>query len=132
MNFADRAHGNTRRARFCFSRMRASVRRWFWQPANRIPLIRAVSSLIILLSSFLLTGCFRHEPPANVTIINGNEPESLDPHIVTGVSEMRLTKALFDGLTKLEPTNATPVPALAERWEISPDGTVYKIGRAHV
>lgn len=74
---------------------------------------------------FLLAGCFRPEPPADITICNANEPESLDPHIVTGISEMRITKALFDGLVRLDPTNAAPVPALAERWEISPDGRTY-------
>lgn len=74
---------------------------------------------------FLFTSCIRHEPPADVVIINGTEPESLDPHIVTGIPEMRLTKALFDGLTKLDPRMARPSPALAERWEISPDGRRY-------
>jgi oligopeptide transport system substrate-binding protein len=73
----------------------------------------------------LFTSCIRHEPPADLVIINGTEPESLDPHIITGIPEMRLTKALFDGLTKLDPREAQPIPALAERWEISPDGRVY-------
>lgn len=86
---------------------------------------------ILLLAASLVgvvgldAACARREPPADVTIINGNEPESLDPHIVTGVSEMRLVKALFDGLVKLDPTNATPVPALAARWDISPDRRIY-------
>ena len=79
----------------------------------------------VLLLGLTLCGCIRSEPPADVTIINSNEPESLDPHIVTGISEMRLTKALFDGLIKLEPREARPSPALAERWEISPDGKIY-------
>jgi len=38
---------------------------------------------------------------------------------------MRITKALFEGLTRLDPRGARPVPGLAERWEISPDGRVY-------
>ena len=38
---------------------------------------------------------------------------------------MRITKALFDGLTKLDARTARPVPALADRWEISPDRRVY-------
>src|SRR6266581_5071899 len=62
-----------------------------------------------------LTSCIRREPPADVVIVNGTEPESLDPHVVTGIPEMRLTKALFDGLTKLDPVMARPSPALAER-----------------
>src|SRR2546427_4836908 len=64
-----------------------------------------------------LTGCHR-EPPADLVIINGNEPESLDPAIVTGVSEMRLTKALFEGLVRLDGKNGRPVPGLAERWDV--------------
>ena len=106
MNFANRAHGERSRARFRFIRC------------------FAVTSLLLNLS-FLFTGCFRSERPADVTIINGNEPESLDPHIVTGVSELRLVKSLFDGLVKLEPTNAAPVPALAAHWDISLDGRTY-------
>lgn len=90
----------------------------------------ALGRMLLLAAALVATACWlsacgRREPPADVTIINGNEPESLDPHIVTGVSEMRLVKALFDGLVKLDPTNATPVPALAARWDISPDRRVY-------
>ena len=102
------------------------------QIANRAtgksPLARFSLWAVILLTSaaiLLTSGCFRAEPPADVTIINGNEPESLDPHIVTGVSEMRITKALFDGLTKLDPRTGTVVPGLAEHWELSADNRVY-------
>jgi len=72
----------------------------------------------------LLAGC-DPAPPAGLTILNGNEPESLDPHIVTGVSEMRITKAIFEGLTKLDGHTGLPIPALAERWEKSADGKSY-------
>lgn len=104
MSFANRATGKGPVARFRF-----------WNTY-----LCVLSVLVTLIS-----GCARNEPPADVTIINGNEPESLDPHIVTGVSELRLVKSLFDGLVKLEPTNAAPVPALAASWDISPDGRVY-------
>ncbi|MEK7706927.1 MAG: peptide ABC transporter substrate-binding protein, partial [Verrucomicrobiota bacterium] len=86
----------------------------------------ALRSRVIFSALFLLTsGCARRAPPADIVIINGTEPESLDPHIITGVAEMRITKALFDGLTKLDPRTASPGPALAERWDISADGRVY-------
>jgi oligopeptide transport system substrate-binding protein len=78
-----------------------------------------------LAAALALTGCFHHDPPADLTIINGAEPESLDPAIVTGIPEMRITKALFEGLTRLDARTARPVPALAESWEISPDARVY-------
>jgi oligopeptide transport system substrate-binding protein len=38
---------------------------------------------------------------------------------------MRITKALFEGLVRLDPEEARPSPGLAERWDISSDGTVY-------
>jgi oligopeptide transport system substrate-binding protein len=72
-----------------------------------------------------LAGCMRREPPADLVVINGQEPESLDPALVTGIAEMRITKALFEGLLRLDPRTARPIPALAERWEISPDGKRY-------
>jgi oligopeptide transport system substrate-binding protein len=72
----------------------------------------------------LISGC-RREPPADVVIINGTEPDSLDPAVVTGMPEMRVCKALFEGLTKLDARTAQPVPALAERWDVSPDGRIY-------
>lgn len=72
----------------------------------------------------VFVGC-RPEPVADVVIINGNEPESLDPAIVTAVPDMRITKALFEGLARLDGKSGRPKPGLADRWEISPDGRTY-------
>jgi oligopeptide transport system substrate-binding protein len=85
----------------------------------------AMGLVAACVTALLLCACTRTEPPADLVIINGAEPESLDPAIITGQPEMRIVRALFEGLTRLEPTNATPIPALAERWDISPDGTAY-------
>ena len=87
-----------------------------------LPVFILHASYLILL---LLAGCLRQEPRADLIIINGAEPDSLDPAIISTQTEMRIVKALYEGLTRLEGTNATPVPALAEHWEISPDGTIY-------
>src|SRR5690349_6337695 len=119
MNFANRALGKHSRARFHFWRAMAIGGRRFTRRSGSLVV------LALLSCGGLVTGCFRHEHSADVTIINGNEPESLDRDIVTCVSELRLVKALFDGLIKLDPTNATPVPALAASWNISPDGRTY-------
>jgi oligopeptide transport system substrate-binding protein len=72
-----------------------------------------------------ISGCVRREPPADVTIINGAEPESLDPAIITGQPDSRVVLGLFEGLLRLDPKTARPIPGLAERWEISPDGLIY-------
>jgi oligopeptide transport system substrate-binding protein len=93
-------------------------------PIGRIRLISRGTQYTLLLAVLLATGCLRREPPPNLVIINGNEPESLDPAIVTGIAEMRITKALFEGLLRLDPHTAEPVAGLAEKWE-SPDGKNY-------
>jgi oligopeptide transport system substrate-binding protein len=86
---------------------------------------RAGAAVLLAILALCSPACRRTEPPADITIVNGAEPESLDPAIVTGVPEMRVTKALFDGLTRLDSHTARPVPALAERWDVSPDGRSY-------
>src|SRR5882724_8367253 len=72
----------------------------------------------------LLSGCVQHER-ADLVILNGPEPQSLDPHIITGQADARVVFSLFEGLTKFNPVDAEADPAVAERWEISPDGKVY-------
>jgi len=81
--------------------------------------------IFLICGVILLSGCVRHEPPADVTIINGGEPESLDPAIITGQVEMRIVQGLFEGLTRLDPKTVRPIPGLAEGWETSPDGRIY-------
>ena len=56
---------------------------------------------------------------------NGAEPQGLDPHVVTGVPENHLVRALFEGLAVKNPITLEPEPGVAERWDISEDGTVY-------
>jgi len=80
---------------------------------------------LILVLLLLLIGCGRPQPAAEIVIANGGEPESLDPAIVTSYSDMRITKALFEGLLRLDGEQGRPVPGLASHWEISPDQTVY-------
>lgn len=78
-----------------------------------------------MIGCLFFAGCARSGPRADLVIVNGNEPESLDPAIITGISEMRITKALFEGLVRLDATNALASPGLADRWDISPDGKIY-------
>jgi oligopeptide transport system substrate-binding protein len=56
---------------------------------------------------------------------NGTEPETLDPHGITGVPGMRLVYGLYEGLTRLDPKTLEPRPGVAESWSISNDGLVY-------
>jgi len=56
---------------------------------------------------------------------NGSEPETLDPAIMTGVTEHNLALALFEGLCSHDPETLEPRPGVAERWDVSDDGKVY-------
>ena len=56
---------------------------------------------------------------------NGSDPQTLDPHLATGVPESHVIDALFEGLATKNPYTLEPEPGVAERWEISPDGMTY-------
>ncbi|HEY8901633.1 MAG TPA: peptide ABC transporter substrate-binding protein [Chthoniobacterales bacterium] len=77
-----------------------------------------------LLAATLLVGCGRPADRADLTLINGAEPESLDPAVITGQPEGRVVNALFEGLTTFD-RGGRAVPGVAESWTISPDGKTY-------
>lgn len=56
---------------------------------------------------------------------NGAEVQDLDPATVSGVTEHRVLSALFEGLTSLDPKTLEPIPAVAEKWDISDDKKIY-------
>src|SRR5579862_5693483 len=55
---------------------------------------------------------------------NGGEPRSLDPAFAGTVAESNILGDLLTGLTTLDAA-ARPVPGMAERWDISPDGRTW-------
>jgi len=89
----------------------------------------------VLLSSFalmLLSACW----PRESAVERGNRTQTLhrslsadvaelDPHLVTGLPEIAVVTALFEGLIGEAPHDLSPVPGVAERWEISDDGLRY-------
>lgn len=57
---------------------------------------------------------------------NYTEPQTIDPHVSTGVPESRIQEALMEGLVLKNPATLEMEPAMAESWELSPDGRVYR------
>jgi len=53
---------------------------------------------------------------------NGSEPQGLDPHIVTGIPENHIVRAIFEGLAVKNPYTLEPEPGVAKSWTISEDG----------
>lgn len=90
------------------------------------------SVLWAALLAILLAACAKRETPVehgnrNQILHLGNqvEPADLDPHITTGVSEINIHMALFEGLVSPHPEDLSPIPGVAEKWEISGDGRIY-------
>ncbi|MFA7263209.1 MAG: peptide ABC transporter substrate-binding protein [Caulobacter sp.] len=55
---------------------------------------------------------------------NASEPLTLDPHLSTGTWEDRIQSDLLVGLSQSDP-EGKPIPGMAERWDISPDGLTW-------
>lgn len=77
-----------------------------------------------LLFGLIPSGC-RPRPPADLVLHNGREPETIDPHILTGQADGRIGSALFEGLTRFDPVTGNAIAGLAESWSHSPDGKTY-------
>ena len=71
--------------------------------------------------------------PERKTLVDSrdrDDPRSLDPAVSTDVPTGRATGYVFDGLVRFTP-DARVEPALAERWEVSPDGLAYTFHLRH-
>ena len=81
---------------------------------------------------FAPSGCAKKElasaktSPGKVLLFgNGAEPQDIDPHVVTGVTENKIINALFEGLVTEPESGIGAAPGVAESWDISPDGLRY-------
>ena len=89
--------------------------------------------IIIAALGQLLTSCFDGQTAmdaateeAILIVGNGNEPKALDPHLVSGVIEGNLLRALFEGLCTSHPSeNETLLPGAATDWSANEDSTVW-------
>ncbi len=55
---------------------------------------------------------------------NGQEPQTLDPHLAEGLASAHILRDLFEGLTAESPDGRI-IPGAAIRWNISRDGKTY-------
>src|SRR6266446_1709424 len=95
-----------------------------FQRAFRSVALRS-SSILSLAVATLLSGCTPSERRADLVIVNGAEPESLDPAILTGQPDIRVALSMFEGLARFDPVTGKGVPGIAETWEVSPDAREY-------
>lgn len=89
-----------------------------------VPLLFVLGALALFSGFFYFFGGWAVSPHADLTICNGEEPQTLDPAIITGLLEGRLALALFEGLTTKD-ADGNIIPGMAESWTISSDGLTY-------
>jgi len=89
-------------------------------------------STLALALGLVCSACGRRETPVEagnrlqvLHLGNSSEPQDLDPHIVTGVTEHNIIAALLEGLVAEDPVSLKPVPGTAGSWDISADARVY-------
>jgi len=94
---------------------------------------RYFSLLMITLLALALSACGERERDVDkaaqegiMLIGNGSEPKSIDPHLVTGVTENQIIQTMVEGLIAYHPDNDTvPYPGVAQSWESNDDFTVW-------
>jgi oligopeptide transport system substrate-binding protein len=88
-------------------------------------LFGVLAALVVALGVAGLTFTSSVEQAAEFRFINGTEPRTLDPHLLTGQPGGRVVRAIFEGLARLDARTLEPVPGAALSWEISADGRTY-------
>ncbi len=88
----------------------------------------AAAALVALLPA----ACSKRETPVEFgdrtqTLQLGNltEPTDLDPQIINSQQDFNIVIALLEGLAQYDPKTCLPVPAVAERWEVSADNLTW-------
>ncbi len=88
--------------------------------------------LVFLIASFAAAGCGKRESAVERGIREQvlergahADVSDLDPHTAVTITEIDVATALFEGLVAEHPQTLQPVPGVAERWEVSPDGLNY-------
>jgi oligopeptide transport system substrate-binding protein len=86
--------------------------------------MRRLFGTLLFLLLLLSQGCSGHRTRPDLIFINGAEPETLDPALITGQPEGRIVNALFEGLLRFD-RKGIAVPGVAASWDISPDQCRY-------
>jgi oligopeptide transport system substrate-binding protein len=87
---------------------------------------------LICLFALVLAGCLKRETAVQrgnreqiLYLGIGGEAAELDPQLAVTLPEASAVSALFEGLVTEDPHDLHPVPGVAARWDVSPDGRTY-------
>jgi len=85
------------------------------------------SGLILLIAlGAILLGLSKHEPRADLTMVNRGDINTLDPARMSWLQDIRIATAIWEGLTSYHPQTTEPIEGVALLPpQISQDGTRY-------
>jgi oligopeptide transport system substrate-binding protein len=63
---------------------------------------------------------------AELVVANGPDVEVLDPQLANTTAAARVFQALFEGLTRLDPTTLAVLPGLADEWQSNDSATSWR------
>ncbi len=95
---------------------------------------KILSFILIFIFCFSSFACGKKEnlaPPSNgkyggtLVFSTISDPKSFNDIIAKETSTTMITGMVFDGLVRMDAVKIEPVPALAERWEVSEDGLTW-------
>jgi oligopeptide transport system substrate-binding protein len=113
------------------------------RPENRskrcIPSLRGLSLLGLVCAALTLAACsefgpgnassyFADTPPppaGHLRWSNGRSPKTVDPARAAAAPEADIARAIFEGLTDIDPATLEAIPAAAESWETNGDSTIW-------
>jgi oligopeptide transport system substrate-binding protein len=89
-------------------------------------MLRVLLLLILVPAITLIVWlAFGTPPERGEFVMTSKEPRTVDPQRVSWLPEIQIADALFEGLTRLNPTTYQPEPAVAASWEESADHLVW-------
>lgn len=100
--------------------------------ANRLPRVGTLFCAFLCLWAGLYSGCKKRETDvtrgSREQVLHRGlsaDPSGLDPHLITGLPEINVVTALFEGLVSEDPKDGHPVPGVAVKWATSADGLTW-------
>lgn len=96
-------------------------------PPRRHPEVRWLAVVLAALAGLLLADCSRRQadPSGFLRVRLRHDPPTLDPALSHDSSSEAVLAPLFEPLVRADPATLEIRPALAQRWEVSPDGRTY-------
>ena len=86
---------------------------------------RLISTGIVVMFLLVFTaGCSSTQTSDSAVVAIPTDPEGFHPHHSVAAASGEIAFNIYEGLVKAAPDGSV-IPALAEKWSISPDGLKY-------